>query len=103
MEQATAKNPIDGAPATGEFPIEEVRAQFPILERQIDASPLVYLDSGASSQRVLASIDAVADYERRRHSNVHRGSHTLSAEATEPTRTHATPSPATSAPPTAAR
>jgi cysteine desulfurase / selenocysteine lyase len=82
MEQATAKNPIDGAPATGEFPIEEVRAQFPILERQIDASPLVYLDSGASSQRVLASIDAVADYERRRHSNVHRGSHTLSAEAT---------------------
>jgi cysteine desulfurase / selenocysteine lyase len=83
MEQATAKSPIDGAPATGKFPIEEVRAQFPILERQIDASPLVYLDSGASSQRVLASIGAVADYERRRHSNVHRGSHTLSAEATE--------------------
>ncbi len=78
MEQATAKSPTAGA-----FPIERVRAQFPILDRQIDAVPLAYLDSGASSQRVQASIDAVADYETRRHSNVHRGSHTLSAEATD--------------------
>ena len=45
--------------------------------------PVAYLDSGASSQRVLASIQAVDRYERRHHSNVHRGSHTLSAEATE--------------------
>jgi cysteine desulfurase / selenocysteine lyase len=76
MEQATAKSPA------GAFPIDEVRAQFPILERRIGADPVAYLDSGASSQRVQASIDAVADYERLRHSNVHRGSHTLSAEAT---------------------
>ena len=48
----------------------------------IGDEPLVYLDSGASSQRVLASIEAVDRYERRHHSNVHRGSHTLSAEAT---------------------
>ncbi len=65
------------------FPIERVREQFPLLTREINGVPVAYLDSGASSERVLASIEAVADYERRHHSNVHRGSHTLSAEATE--------------------
>ena len=62
--------------------IERVRASFPTLSRRIGNEPLSYLDSGASSQRVLASIEAVDRYERRHHSNVHRGSHTLSAEAT---------------------
>lgn len=62
--------------------IEKVRASFPALEREIKGSPLTYLDSGASSQRVLASIQAVDRYERRHHSNVHRGAHTMSAEAT---------------------
>jgi cysteine desulfurase/selenocysteine lyase len=79
MEQATAKSPG----AAGAFPLDAVRAQFPTLEREVNGVPVAYLDSGASSQRVLASIEAVADYERRHHSNVHRGSHTLSAEATE--------------------
>ncbi len=65
------------------FPIEKVRAAFPALEREVNGQPVAYLDSGASSQRVLASIEAVDRYERRHHSNVHRGSHTLSAEATE--------------------
>jgi len=64
------------------FDIERVRASFPTLSRLIGDKPLAYLDSGASSQRVLASIEAVDRYERRHHSNVHRGSHTLSAEAT---------------------
>ena len=50
--------------------------------REVHGTPVAYLDSGASSQRVLASIQAVDRYERRHHSNVHRGSHTLSAEAT---------------------
>ena len=68
------------APAA--FPIEKVRAAFPALEREVNGQPVAYLDSGASSQRVLASIQAVDRYERRHHSNVHRGSHTLSAEAT---------------------
>ena len=77
MEQATAKSP---SPA---FPIEKVRSAFPALEREVNGKPVAYLDSGASAQRVLASIQAVDRYERRHHSNVHRGSHTLSAEATE--------------------
>jgi len=64
------------------YPLEKVRAAFPALEREVHGQPLAYLDSGASAQRVLASIQAVDRYERAHHSNVHRGSHTLSAEAT---------------------
>jgi cysteine desulfurase/selenocysteine lyase len=70
------------SPAAKPLAIERVRAAFPALERKIKGKPLAYLDSGASSQRVLTSIQAVDRYERSHHSNVHRGSHTLSAEAT---------------------
>jgi cysteine desulfurase/selenocysteine lyase len=79
MEPVTAKS---SSPVSA-FPIEKVRAAFPALEREVHGQPVAYLDSGASSQRVLASIQAVDRYERRHHSNVHRGSHTLSAEATD--------------------
>ncbi len=79
MEPVSAKSPSP----TAAFPIEKVRAAFPALEREVHGQPVAYLDSGASSQRVLASIQSVDRYERRHHSNVHRGSHTLSAEATE--------------------
>jgi cysteine desulfurase/selenocysteine lyase len=79
MEPAATTTSADAA---REFPIEKVRAAFPALEREVGGKPVAYLDSGASSQRVLASIQAVDRYERRHHSNVHRGSHTLSAEAT---------------------
>src|SRR4051794_27909836 len=64
------------------YPLERVREAFPALAREVNGKPVAYLDSGASSQRVLASIQAVDRYERSHHSNVHRGSHTLSAEAT---------------------
>jgi cysteine desulfurase/selenocysteine lyase len=79
MEPLTAKS----SSPTEAFPIEKVRAAFPALEREVNGLPVAYLDSGASAQRVLASIQSVDRYERRHHSNVHRGSHTLSAEATE--------------------
>jgi cysteine desulfurase/selenocysteine lyase len=78
MEPTSTKS---SAPAPA-FPIEKVRAAFPALEREIHGQPVAYLDSGASSQRVLASIQAVDRYERSHHSNVHRGAHTMSAEAT---------------------
>jgi cysteine desulfurase / selenocysteine lyase len=68
--------------ATERYSLEKVRAAFPALEREVNGRTLDYLDSGASSQQVLASIQAVDRYQRRHHSNVHRGSHTLSAEAT---------------------
>jgi cysteine desulfurase/selenocysteine lyase len=70
------------ATAAATFPLEKVRAAFPALQREVNGKPVAYLDSGASAQRVLASIQAVDRYERAHHSNVHRGSHTLSAEAT---------------------
>ncbi|MGA8746863.1 MAG: cysteine desulfurase [Solirubrobacterales bacterium] len=69
--------------STSLLPLEKVRAAFPALEREVHGRPIAYLDSGASAQRVLASIQAVDRYERRHHANVHRGSHTLSAEATD--------------------
>ena len=70
------------APAVEPYEVDAVRAAFPALEREVNGKPLAYLDSGASAQRVLASIQSVERYERRHHSNVHRGAHTLSAEAT---------------------
>jgi cysteine desulfurase / selenocysteine lyase len=62
--------------------VERVRRDFPILARQVNGKPLVYLDSAASAQRPLAVLDAVQHYERQLHANVHRGVHTLSQEAT---------------------
>lgn len=65
------------------FDLEAIRAQFPILGRQVHGKPLVYLDSAASSQKPESVISAQADYLRSRHANVHRGVHTLSQEATD--------------------
>ena len=79
MEPVTAPT---HAPTVEPYEIDAVRAAFPALEREVNGKPLAYLDSGASAQRVLASIQSVERYERRHHSNVHRGAHTLSAEAT---------------------
>lgn len=64
------------------FDVAAVRRQFPALARTIHGKPLAYLDNGASAQRPNAVIDAVDDYERHHHSNVHRGVHALSQEAT---------------------
>ena len=64
------------------FDIAAARRHFPILSRMIHGKPLVYLDNGASAQRAQSVIDAVDDYERHHHANIHRGVHTLSQEAT---------------------
>jgi cysteine desulfurase / selenocysteine lyase len=64
------------------FDVEAARRQFPILTRMIHGKPLAYLDNGASAQRAQCVIDAVDDYERHHHANIHRGVHTLSQEAT---------------------
>ncbi len=64
------------------FDVRETRKDFPILERMVHGKPLAYLDNGASAQRPRAVIEAVDDYERRHHANIHRGVHTLSQEAT---------------------
>ncbi len=62
--------------------VSRLRANFPALSRRVNGHPLAYLDNAASSQQPAAVIDAVADYARSHHANVHRGVHTLSQEAT---------------------
>jgi len=65
------------------FDVDVVRADFPILETEVDGHPLVYLDSGATSQKPRAVLDAERDFLSRANAAVHRGAHTLAAEATE--------------------
>jgi cysteine desulfurase/selenocysteine lyase len=62
--------------------LEEIRAEFPILGREVHGKPLAYLDNGATSQKPLAVLDALDRYWREHNANVHRGVHTLSEEAT---------------------
>jgi cysteine desulfurase/selenocysteine lyase len=64
------------------FDVDAARRQFPILARMVHGKPLAYLDNGASAQRPQCVIDAVDDYARHHHANIHRGVHTLSQEAT---------------------
>ena len=61
--------------------VERVRADFPILERDIDGQPLVYLDNAATSQTPERVIDAISEYYRSYNANVHRGIHQLSQES----------------------
>ena len=65
------------------FDTDRIRKDFPILGRQVHGSPLVYLDSAASSQKPVQVLDAMDQYYLHTHANVHRGVHQLSQEATE--------------------
>ncbi|EBE4781832.1 cysteine desulfurase SufS [Salmonella enterica] len=65
------------------FSVEKVRADFPILQREINGLPLAYLDSAASAQKPNQVIDAESAFYRHGYAAVHRGIHTLSAQATE--------------------
>jgi cysteine desulfurase/selenocysteine lyase len=63
--------------------ISDIRKQFPILDQEVNGSPLVYLDSAATSQKPLAVIEAIEKYYKEYNSNVHRGVHTLGTRATD--------------------
>ena len=65
------------------FNAEKVRADFPVLQQQVNGKPLVYLDNGATSQKPQAVIDEIVRYYSTENANVHRGVHTLSQNATE--------------------
>jgi len=79
MSEAT----LQAANVASGFEVEAVRADFPILHQQVHGKPLAYLDSAASAQRPAQVIDAMANYDRHDHANVHRGVHALSQRATE--------------------
>lgn len=65
------------------FSVQQVRADFPVLSREVNGQPLAYLDSAASAQKPELVIRAEAEFYRHGYAAVHRGIHTLSAEATQ--------------------
>ncbi|CAM1351938.1 aminotransferase class V-fold PLP-dependent enzyme [Tenacibaculum crassostreae] len=65
------------------FTVDKIRADFPILNREIHGKKLVYLDNGATSQTPQVVIDTIVDYYSNYNANIHRGVHTLSQEATD--------------------
>jgi cysteine desulfurase / selenocysteine lyase len=77
MEVAAAKrNP------TLPKPIEQIRADFPLLAREVNGKPLVYLDSGATSQKPASVIEAIDHYYRHSNANIHRAVYDLGEEST---------------------
>ncbi|WP_336711219.1 cysteine desulfurase [Arthrobacter sp. USHLN218] len=69
--------PIDNAE------VLRIRNDFPILDQKVNGSPLVYLDSGATSQNPQCVLEAEQEYYEQRNAAVHRGAHTLAVEATD--------------------
>ena len=65
------------------FDAEAIRAEFPILQRQVNGHPLVYLDNAASAQKPRAVIEAMTQVMEGSYANVHRGLHTLANETTD--------------------
>lgn len=65
------------------FDFDELRKDFPVLNREVNGHPLVYLDNGASSQMPVRVANRIDHYHRYEHANVHRGIHTLSQKATD--------------------
>ncbi|KPQ22697.1 MAG: cysteine desulfurase / selenocysteine lyase [Halomonas sp. HL-48] len=64
------------------FDVAALRREFPVLERQVNGKPLIYLDNAATSQTPQSVIDVFSDYYSRYNANIHRGLHTLADEAT---------------------
>lgn len=75
--------PLASVDALSDAEVLRIREDFPILQTQVNGHPLVYLDSGATAQRPLAVLDAERDYLTTLNAAVHRGAHTLAAEATD--------------------
>jgi cysteine desulfurase/selenocysteine lyase len=82
MSKTAVGVPIEAAAGAG-FDVEKIRADFPILRRQIRGRPLTYLDNAATTQKPQAVLDALIGYYTTSNANVHRGVHLLSEIATE--------------------
>ena len=65
------------------FDVHQIRKDFPILSRLVNGNPLVYFDNAATSQTPQQVIDSIVDYYHRYNSNIHRGVHSLSQQATD--------------------
>jgi cysteine desulfurase / selenocysteine lyase len=67
---------------TGDFEVERIREDFPILRQRVNGKPLIYLDNAATAQKPQAVIDAVSRFYSSQNANIHRGVHRLSEQAT---------------------
>jgi cysteine desulfurase / selenocysteine lyase len=76
MEVGTATAPLPRS-------IEQIRAEFPILAREVHGQPIAYLDNGATAQKPLAVLETQERFNRHSNANVHRGVYTLSEESTD--------------------
>ena len=65
------------------FNVENIRKDFPILERKINGKSLIYFDNAATSQTPIGVIESISDYYKKYNANIHRGVHSVSEEATE--------------------
>jgi cysteine desulfurase/selenocysteine lyase len=65
------------------FDIDKIRADFPILKRKVNGNNFIYFDNAATSQKPNLVINSIVDYYRNYNSNIHRGVHTVSQEATD--------------------
>ena len=65
------------------FNVENIRKDFPILERKINGKSLIYFDNAATSQTPISVIESISDYYKKYNANIHRGVHSVSEEATE--------------------
>ena len=68
--------------ARGRWTSTTMRKDFPLLAREVNGHPIIYLDSAASSQRPDPVLDAMREYDETTHANVHRGVYAIAEEAT---------------------
>jgi len=80
--ESTAPPAQSANPSAG-LNVDLIRSEFPVLARKVRGEQLIYLDNAASTQKPRQVIEAISDYYSQHHSNVHRGVHTLSQEATD--------------------
>ncbi len=83
MSRAAAVDPRSPESVPRPYDVEELRRDFPILERTVHGKPLVYLDNAATTQKPRAVLDAERDVYERYYANIHRGVHLLSVESTD--------------------
>ena len=70
-------------PAMNNAEVQRIRNDFPVLGQRVNGRPLVYLDSGATSQNPVSVIEAEQEFYEQRNAAVHRGAHYLAVEATD--------------------
>jgi len=80
--EATVGTEVSGNPAVGTFDVAALKAEFPLLQREVHGRPIVYLDSGATSQKPQAVLDAMDRYYAEINANVHRGAYHIAERAT---------------------